>query len=316
MWRNLVTEEKSKQAETLADYRGNYKYNLLDDNLRAFNAAVPTLALWDNHEVMGKLVAGSIFAGQTRGENNTLAFAARARRAFHEYLPMRETMAELGRSIAKSPTGRCSISSCWICAVTAGRMRHPPIATTDPTIYLLGPAQLAWLKRELTRSRATWKIIAADSPIGYVIASGVDADGAHGRGLEIADLLSFIKRAGIRDIAWITADLHYTAAHYYDPNRAAFQDFLPFWEFVSGPLHAGTWTPVALDRTFGPQVVFHKAPTARARRQFRALLWAAILRPHGHQWRHRLPHRHAQRCGRSGALVDPTRSGTASPRRK
>ena len=60
---------------------------------------------------------------------------------------------------------------------------------------------------------------------------------------------------------WITADLHYTAAHHYDPNRAVFRDFAPFWEFVSGPLHAGTWTPVMLDRTFGPQVVFHKAST-------------------------------------------------------
>src|SRR5215475_9240771 len=52
IWRSIVTEEKSRPARTLADYRGNYKYNLLDDNLRAFNAAVPTFALWDNHEVM------------------------------------------------------------------------------------------------------------------------------------------------------------------------------------------------------------------------------------------------------------------------
>ena len=35
IWRNLVTEEKSKVAETLAEFRGNYKYNLLDRNLRA-----------------------------------------------------------------------------------------------------------------------------------------------------------------------------------------------------------------------------------------------------------------------------------------
>jgi alkaline phosphatase D len=48
---------------------------------------------------------------------------------------------------------------------------------------------------------------------------------------------------------WITADMHYTAAHYYDPNRAVFQDFDPFWEFVSGPLHAGTWGPGNLDNT-------------------------------------------------------------------
>jgi alkaline phosphatase D len=96
-----------------------------------------------------------------------------------------------------------------------------------------------------------------------VVGGGGDEGGRgpRGRGLEMAGLLSFIKQAGIRNTLWITADLHYTAAHYYDPNRAAFQDFAPFWEFVSGPLHAGTWRPVTLDRTFGPQVVFHKAPT-------------------------------------------------------
>ncbi len=50
------------------------------------------------------------------------------------------------------------------------------------------------------------------------------------------------------------------AAHYYDPNRAQFQDFEPFWEFVSGPIHAGTFGPNELDNTFGPQLMYMKAP--------------------------------------------------------
>jgi len=36
VWRNLVTEAKSKVAETLDEYRGNYAYNLLDENARRF----------------------------------------------------------------------------------------------------------------------------------------------------------------------------------------------------------------------------------------------------------------------------------------
>ena len=68
-------------------------------------------------------------------------------------------------------------------------------------------------------------------------------------------------RAGVRNTVWITADVHYTAAHYYDPNKAAFQDFDPFWEFVSGPIHAGTFGPNSLDNTFGPQLVYVRAPT-------------------------------------------------------
>jgi alkaline phosphatase D len=91
---------------------------------------------------------------------------------------------------------------------------------------------------------------------GDAIAQG---DGsARGREIEIADLLAFIKHAGIRNTVWITADMHYTAAHYYDPNAAVFQDFEPFWEFISGPIHAGTWRPQTLDNTFGPRAVFQK----------------------------------------------------------
>ena len=65
----------------------------------------------------------------------------------------------------------------------------------------------------------------------------------------------------MHNAVWLTADVHYTAAHYYDPNKAIFQDFEPFWEFVSGPLHAGNFGPNKLDNTFGPQLVYIKAPT-------------------------------------------------------
>ncbi len=261
VWRSIVTAEKSKPAETLADYRGNYKYNLLDGNLRAFNAAVPTFALWDNHEVMETWWPDEPLPQQPAGEKNTLVFAARARRAFHEFLPMRETMAEAGRVYRKIPYGPLLD----VFMLDMRSYRGPDGPHTDriyrPDDYLLGPGQVSWLKRELMRSQATWKVIAADSPIGYTVNStGIEhADGPRGRGLEIADLLAFIKHAGIRNTLWITADLHYTAAHYYDANRAVFQDFEPFWEFVSGPIHAGTRTAVPMERTFGPQVVFQKA---------------------------------------------------------
>jgi alkaline phosphatase D len=133
--------------------------------------------------------------------------------------------------------------------------------------------QLAWLKRKLRESRATWKVIAADMPIGLLVPDGTDAQGRAqfeaiangdgpvlGREFEIADLLRFIKRESIVNTVWFTADVHYCAAHYYDPSKAQFQDFEPFWEFVAGPLHAGSFGPNTLDNTFGPRVVFQKAP--------------------------------------------------------
>ena len=60
---------------------------------------------------------------------------------------------------------------------------------------------------------------------------------------------------------WLTTDLHYTAAHFYDPEKAQFTDFDPFWEFISGPLNAGTFGPNPTDNTFGIQIVYQKVPT-------------------------------------------------------
>ena len=50
--------------------------------------------------------------------------------------------------------------------------------------------------------------------------------------------------------------VHYCAAHHYDPAAARVTDFEPFYEFVSGPIHAGGLGPNPLDDTFGPAVLF------------------------------------------------------------
>ncbi len=81
-----------------------------------------------------------------------------------------------------------------------------------------------------------------------------------GRELEIAGLLKTLKERRVRNVVWITADVHYCAAHHYDPARAKTPGFDAFWEFVAGPAHAGTFAPVPLDGTFGPEVRFNGVP--------------------------------------------------------
>jgi alkaline phosphatase D len=277
VWKNIVTEDKSKPAETLAEFRGNYKYNLLDRNVRAFNAEVPVLTQWDDHEVTnnwwpGEPLTRAEHQRRKYVEKNTLVLAARAGRAFHEYMPIRTVVAEPGRVYRKISYGPLLDIFMLDMRSYRGPNAEGMEETYGPSAYFLGPQQVAWLKRELVSSQATWKVISADMPIGLIVVYdgdrkfGVEAvaqgDGpARGRELEIADILSFIKRAGVRNTVWITADVHYTAAHYYDPDKAVFQDFAPFWEFVSGPLHAGTFGPNTLDNTFGPQLKYIKAPT-------------------------------------------------------
>ena len=111
-------------------------------------------------------------------------------------------------------------------------------------------------------------MISADLPLSIPSTHDDDLDGPcngddgkpMGREPELARILSAWKRAGVTNVVFITADVHYTAAHHYSPERAAYTDFDPFWEFVSGPLAAETFPRKdgLLDQTFGPQVVFSK----------------------------------------------------------
>jgi alkaline phosphatase D len=262
VWRNLVTEEKSKVAETLAEYRGNYKYNLTDRHVQACNAEVPILALWDDHEVRNDWYPGQIIRAEEYHERSASLLAARAGRAFREFVPMRECAAEAGRIYRRIPYG--PLLDVFLTDMRSYRGPNDHQLDDVRNTQLFGPVQLAWLKRELMNSRATWKVIAISLPLGIVSSDAVgQGDGPPvGRELEIAELLADVKRAGIRNIVFITADMHYTAAHCYDPNRAMFQDFEQFWEFMSGPLHAGTWGPQQLDNTFGPRVVYQNGCTA------------------------------------------------------
>jgi alkaline phosphatase D len=270
IWKNVMIPEKAKVAETLDEFRAAYKYNFLDDNVRAFNAEVPIFVQWDDHEVTNNWSPSKQLPAAYKERDITL-LAARAGKAFHEMYPIRESLNEPGRVYRNLSYGP-HLDVFMLDERSYRGPNGPNLQTAyGPDSYFLGPDQLAWLKRALLNSRATWKVIASDMPLSLVVyddyatKSGSEAfaqgDGPpRGRELEIADLLRFIKTAGIVNTMWLTADVHYTAAHYYNPDKAQFQEFESFWEFVSGPLHAGTGRPNQLDNTFGPEVRFIKAP--------------------------------------------------------
>jgi alkaline phosphatase D len=276
VWKNIVTPEKSKVAETLDEFRGNYRYNLMDENVRRFNAEVPQLWQWDDHEVTNNWSSAKDLSADNRyTEKRVPVLIARATRAFLDYAPMQPSAEETERVYRHIPYGPLLD----IFVIDMRSYRGPNSFNRQPTMSdetaFLGQAQIQWLKQGLLRSRATWKVIAADMPIGLLVGDGKDGEGRDkfenlangegpplGRELELANLLRFIKHAGIKNTVWVTADTHYTGAHYYDPAKAQFTDFDPFWEFMSGPLNSGTFGPSKTDNTFGIDVVWQKAPEA------------------------------------------------------
>ncbi|MFE1325316.1 alkaline phosphatase D family protein [Streptomyces sp. NPDC058741] len=265
-WRNITTEEKAKVAETLAEFRGNFRYNLLDENLRAFNARVPSLVQWDDHEVTNNWYPGEILTDGRYTERRVDVLAARARRAFAEYFPISTLRRPDGRVYRVQRHG--PLLDVFVLDMRTYRNANSPGDQPADAQGILGREQLDWLKRELSRSRAVWKVIASDMPIGLVVPDGRNVEAVAqgdpgeplGRELQIAELLRHIKHRRITGTLWLTADVHHTSAQHYEPSRAAFGDFEPFWEFVSGPLNAGAFPASTLDGTFGPDRVFVKAP--------------------------------------------------------
>jgi alkaline phosphatase D len=269
LWRNLMTPEKAKVAETLDEFRGNYRYNLLDENLRRFNAHVPQLVQWDDHETVNNWFPGRRMDADPRYTVKSCdLLAARAKRAFLDYTPLRPVPGDPERIYRGFRYG----PSLEVLMLDERSYRGPNTGNRQPVpdrdTPFLGTAQMRWLKQRLLASTATWKVIASDMPLGLVVRDGpaafeawANGDGPPlGRELELAALLRFIRDNEIRNVAWVTADVHYAAAHYYDPAKAQFTEFHPFWEFVAGPLHAGTFGPGQLENTFGPEMKFCSLP--------------------------------------------------------
>lgn len=271
VWRNEVRFGVDKVAESLTEFRGRHRYNLSDRNIRAFYAETPVLAQWDDHETVNNWWPGEMIDDARYTERRVDVLAARARRAWHEYQPVSlDTRRGRGRTgFAESRIYR-----------KVERGHHLDVFCLDMRTFkgentpgleprrtpLLGAEQARWLVREVRRSRATWKVISADLPLGLVVPDGAsnqegvgnrDGGAPLGRELEVAEVLRGLQ--GVPGVLWITADVHYCAAHHYSPERAAFTDFDPFWELVAGPISSGTFGPNALDATFGPQEVFRKA---------------------------------------------------------
>ena len=133
VWRNLVTEEVSKVAETLTEFRGRHRYNSLDANMRAMFADVPVIAQWDDHETHNNWYPGQIIDDARYTDRDVNTLAARGRQAWQENMPIADsgavaagttTRASSRRaSTGRSPAARSWTSSAWTCAPSSPRTR-------------------------------------------------------------------------------------------------------------------------------------------------------------------------------------------------
>lgn len=246
----LVTPAKAKAADTLEAFRGQYRYNWLSESYRRLWGQTPVVAVWDDHEVLNNWCPDQDLQDpRYPGLDRTSELAALGYRALRESLPIGSGPDRLFRHLPFGP---------YLDLFVLDGRSHRGDNRIEARGRLLGQVQLEWFTQALRRSRARWKVVVCDTPLGLVVPDGpgrVDgfAEGGPGkprfRERELAGLYA-AARARVEELVVLTADVHYAAHHLYRPPG------LTVHEFVAGPLHAGQFGPQVLDPTFGSEVLY------------------------------------------------------------
>ncbi len=268
IWKNRSNAHVAKVADGLDDFRARFAYNFEDAHVRALMAEVPIIATWDDHETRNNWWPGQVLddARYVR-ERRASQLAAWARQAMLEWTPMSrpggtggDALAPFYRVIPYGP-----LLDVFVLDLRAYRSAND--VNRGARRELLGGAQRRWFLEAIAGSKAVWKVVVCSQPLGLIVADGDTAQEGWGNGagaplgreLELAEVLAELQQRSVKDAIWLTADVHYSASHHYDPGRGAGTSFTPFWELVAGPINAGGFGPNELDPTFGPQVKWQKA---------------------------------------------------------
>ncbi len=256
VWKNITNERVGRPAQELDDFRARYAYNFEDDHMRGCAAEVPVIAQWDDHEVRNDWYPTQRLGDSRYRVKEIDQLAAMSKRALFEWNPI--PRGSVHRVVHYGPLLDVFVLDCRT-------FRTPNSRDMSDSDRMFGAPQVDWMLAELRRSTARWKLIACDQPLSLLIAGGDHVEGFAqndpgpplGREREVANLLAELQRAKIKNTVWVTADVHYAAAHHFDPVRAVGGiTYDPFWEFIAGPIHAGNFGPNILDPSLGCEVKF------------------------------------------------------------
>jgi alkaline phosphatase D len=270
------------EAQTLADYRAKYALYHTDPDLLAVRLAHPMLAIWDDHEVEDNYAADQPGGAATNRRVPFLERRASGYQAWAENMP-RATL-DTAKTYGSLPLGPAELflldtrqfRGDQPCSPDDSALSQPcpPSTTDDPTRTLLGDTQKRWLKDALAGSRAPWKLVANQVMIMSLDgAPGVplNTDSWDGYGADRRELLDWIGSQGIRDVSFVTGDIHtfFAGAVTHDgrsSTRGPIDDPLHgparATEFVGGSITS----PGIVDRVAGtePERVSEAAPVDAA----------------------------------------------------
>ena len=253
----------AEPATDLAGFWAYWRYNRADAALQRVLAAVPYYAVWDDHEVMNDF-------GPYHDTRSTPPYVPGRHlmplglQAFLDYNPYIDDPRTPKRLYRSMRWGR----QVELFLLDTRQYRDPNWRVDDPRDpkTMLGLEQRTWLKENLRRSDARWKIIVSSVPISIPTGVAKAHDGwanVDGQGFqyELLDILRTLQQDGINNTLWITTDAHFVAAFRYTPfaETPAFHTH----EIVTGPLNAGVLPKAEFSPALGAERLFlYPDPTA------------------------------------------------------
>jgi alkaline phosphatase D len=271
-WNN-VTEVRSIFLE-------HWKYNRNDTYFKEFLSNVSMYSQWDDHEVINdfgsKWPEWNLFSIDREGYPNIVKEGTNA---FLYYSPVGSDNNN-NNDTENDPDTHIYRSFNWgkdldlfIIDARSYRSQNHIADTPESNKTMLGQAQVQWLKQELSNSNATWKLISSDVPISIPTGSNASMLGRDGWAngnetnnysyytgfeRELTDLLRFIDEQNMKNIVFITTDVHFPAFIRYNFDLNNDGNMTEIHELVSGPLSAfrlGVPFP-QLDETFNPTLLY------------------------------------------------------------
>jgi alkaline phosphatase D len=202
-----------REAITLADYRAKYALYRSDRALRELHARFPMVAVWDDHEVQDNYAGAAPGGGLDPSKRFSAARRRAATKAYLEAMPFFPSGSRVyrgerhGRTVDLIMLDQRQYRADQPC----GDAVAPPCADWNQPRPFLGRRQLDWLKRRLSASRAAWKVIGSQTmmmPARVLGGALYQFDSWQGYPQEREELLEHIRSQGIRDVVFITGDIH------------------------------------------------------------------------------------------------------------
>lgn len=249
-------------AASLPAFWAHWRYTRDDPGLRDFLGRTPYFAVWDDHEVAdnaGPLEDTRDVPPYHKGAH-LLPLGLAALIDYNPIVPPEDSPMRLYRN---ARWGRHA--ELFLLDTRQYRDADAAEDHAERPKTMLGREQLTWLKAKLEQSDATWKFVVSSVPLAVPTGTAEKpADGwANGEGRggfesELLDILRHLKARNLRNVIWLSADVHFAQGLRLRPFPA--DPGFVIHEFTSGPMHAGFFPNRALDPSLNPQRLFFHGP--------------------------------------------------------